>query len=577
MSPSYFLPIANHLWQSTLFTGVMGLLTLALRTNHARLRHGLWLAASCKFLIPLSVLIALGGHIGRRTAPEAAQSHLSVVMDQVAQPFTAPAVSWSLLATVTPAASPLPALLSSIWVCGFIGIAFSWWVRWRRIRAAVRAGSPLHLDIPIRARSSPTLLEPGVFGVFRPVLFLPECIFDRLTPAQLNAVLTHELCHIQHRDNLVAAIHMFVETVFWFHPLVWWIGKRMVEERERACDEEVLRSGSEPGIYAAGILQVCKFYLESPLVCASGVTGSNLKKRIESIMSGRWGSSLTSARKLMLVIVGVASIAAPVGIGVFNAPRVRAQSQGATSPLAFEVADVKVNKSADPEMFGDVVPTWLNPGGRVTIRGATMKWLITEAYRLGRDGISGGPKWLDLDCFNVIAKAAPTASRNDVRLMLQKLLAERFGLRVHQDQRVMPVYALLVGKRGPKLIKSNDDQKAKDGCQPGSGVSGQIHLECHNLTMADLADSLPQMAPVYFDLPVVDLTDIKGGYDFKLNWSPMRGGRGGPGRDTDAPPVVDSALTMFGAVEALGLKLEQRKHSVGIIVIDHVERVPTDN
>ena len=193
MSPSYFLPIANHLWQSTLFAGVAGLLTLALRTNHARLRHGLWLAASCKFLIPLSVLIALGGHIGRRTAPETAQSHLSVVMNQVTQPFTAPVVSWPLLATAPPAASPLPALLSSIWVCGCIGITFSWCVRWRRIRAAVRAGSPLHLEISIRARSSPTLLEPGVFGVFRPVLFLPEGIFGRLTQAQLKAVITHEL------------------------------------------------------------------------------------------------------------------------------------------------------------------------------------------------------------------------------------------------------------------------------------------------------------------------------------------------------------------------------------------------
>jgi bla regulator protein BlaR1 len=577
MNPSYFSPIANHLWQSTLFAGVVGLLTLALRKNRARVRHGLWLAASCKFLIPLSVLIALGGHIARRTAPETAHSNVSVVMNQVSQPFTAPMVSWPLLATAADAAGLLPAVLSGIWACGFIGITCSWWVRWRRIRAAVRAGSPLYLEIPIRARSSPSLLEPGVFGVFRPVLFLPEGIFGRLTPAQLKAVIAHELCHVQHRDNLIAAIHMFVESVFWFYPLAWWIGKRMVEERERACDEEVLRSGSEPGVYAQGILQVCKSYLESPLVCASGVTGSDLKKRIELIMSGRWGHSLTSARKLMLAAAGVASIAAPVSIGVLNAPQVRAQSQGAMAPPAFEVADVKVNKSADPDMFGDVLPTWLNPGGRVAIRGATMKWLITEAYHLEKDGVAGGPKWLDLDCFDVVAKPTVTASRNDVRLMLQKLLADRFGLRVHPDQRVMPVYALLVGKGGPKLMKSNDAQKAKDGCQPAAGVPDQLHLECHNLTMPDLADTLPQLAPVYLDLPVVDLTDLKGAYDFKLNWTPMRGGRGGPGRGADAPPVVDSALTIFGAVEALGLKLEQRKHSVGIVVIDRVERIPTEN
>ena len=146
----------------------------------------------------------------------------------------------------------------------------------------------MHLELPIKARSSPSLLEPGVFGILRPVLLLPDGIFDRLTPAQLQAVIAHELCHVRHRDNLIAAIHMFVETVFWFHPLVWWIGKRMVEERERACDEEVLREFGEPKAYAEGILNVCKLYVESPLRCVSGVTGgSNLKKRIEAIMANR--------------------------------------------------------------------------------------------------------------------------------------------------------------------------------------------------------------------------------------------------------------------------------------------------
>src|SRR5262249_22143674 len=149
-----------------------------------------------------------------------------------------------------PAASTIPALLWTIWACGLLGISGSWWVRWRRIRAAVRAGSPVQLDLPIRAVFSPTLLEPGVFGVFRPVILLPEGILDRLTAAQLKGVIAHELCHVDHRDNLIAAVHMFVETVFWFHPLLWWIGKRMIEERERACDEEVLRLGGEPRAYA---------------------------------------------------------------------------------------------------------------------------------------------------------------------------------------------------------------------------------------------------------------------------------------------------------------------------------------
>jgi beta-lactamase regulating signal transducer with metallopeptidase domain len=265
VNPAYLSPLANHLWQSTLFTGIAGLLTLALGNNRARVRHWVWLVASWKFLIPFSVLISFGGQIHWRTAPQTTQSSLSLVMDEVSQPFTVPVASPLPMSAPPPVVSPIPALLWTIWACGFLGISCSWWIRWRRIRAAVRAGSPVHLEIPIRVVSSTLPLEPGVFGVFRPVVLLPEGILDRLTAAQLKGVISHELCHVHHRGNLMAAIHMFVETVFWFHPLVWWIGKRMVEERERACDEEVLQLGSEPRVYAEGILNVCKLYVESPL------------------------------------------------------------------------------------------------------------------------------------------------------------------------------------------------------------------------------------------------------------------------------------------------------------------------
>jgi bla regulator protein BlaR1 len=344
MNPAYLSSIANHIWQSTLFAGVAGLLTLALRKNHARVRHRVWLVASCKFLVPLSALIALGGHLHWRTATEIAPSNFSVVMDEVSQPFTAPAVSSPLRVIAPPAANPLPVVLLVIWACGFVGISFAWCVRWRRIRATVRAASALQLELPIRAMSSPSLLEPGVFGVFRHALLLPKGICDRLTPAQLEAVIAHELCHVRHRDNLIAAIHMFVETLFWFHPLVWWIGKRMVEERELACDEEVLRLGCDRRVYAEGLLNVCKLYVESPLACVAGVTGSNLKKRIEAIMSNRIAVRLNFAKKVALAVAGTAALTAPIVVGIMNAPAIRAQSAAQPAPAAapkFEVAAIK--------------------------------------------------------------------------------------------------------------------------------------------------------------------------------------------------------------------------------------------
>ncbi|MBZ5620973.1 MAG: M56 family metallopeptidase [Acidobacteriia bacterium] len=142
------------------------------------------------------------------------------------------------------------------------------------------------LSIDMEVRTSPAFAEPGVFGVRRPVLPLPAGITGHLMPPQLDAILTHELCHVHRQDNLAAAIHMAVEALFWFHPLVWWLGARLMEEREHACDEEVLR-GCEPQVYAESILKICELYLASPLPCVSGVTGANLKKRIEAIIQPR--------------------------------------------------------------------------------------------------------------------------------------------------------------------------------------------------------------------------------------------------------------------------------------------------
>ena len=138
-------------------------------------------------------------------------------------------------------------------------------------------------EVPVL--SSPEPIEPGVVGIFRPALLMPEGILEKLTAEQMRAVLAHEVFHVRRRDNLTFAIHMVVEALFWFHPLVWWIGARLIDERERACDEAVAQAGVKAEVYAEGILSVCKFFAESPLACVSGVTGADLKKRIVRIMT----------------------------------------------------------------------------------------------------------------------------------------------------------------------------------------------------------------------------------------------------------------------------------------------------
>jgi beta-lactamase regulating signal transducer with metallopeptidase domain len=130
-------------------------------------------------------------------------------------------------------------------------------------------------------------MEPGMFGILQPVLIWPEGLSERLDDDHIEAVMIHEIAHAKRKDNLTAALHMLVEAAFWFHPLVWWMERRMVEERERACDEAVVEMGSRPGVYAESLLKAVRFCVESPLVCVAGVTGADLNRRVRSIMTLR--------------------------------------------------------------------------------------------------------------------------------------------------------------------------------------------------------------------------------------------------------------------------------------------------
>jgi beta-lactamase regulating signal transducer with metallopeptidase domain len=324
------LALLNHLWQSTLFAATAGLLTLTLAKNGAHVRYGLWYAASLKFLLPFSLLVSVGTHIvWTRNAPVAVAN----VLDHVVEPFAAvsaalPAGSMKVGAAVAGSTDHLtnitnrPALLwISLWAAGALVVVTRWLVQWLRIRAAVKCSVLLPMAAPIIVRSSQARVEPGVVGLFRPVLLLPARIAEQLRPAQLQAIVAHELCHVRRRDNLAAAMHMLVEALFWFYPLVWWLGRRLVAEREFACDEAVIAAGNNREAYATGILQVCRHYLESPLICASGVSGADLKSRIERIMAPNPVSKLDGPRKAVLALLAAVAVITPVAFGaVSSAP-----------------------------------------------------------------------------------------------------------------------------------------------------------------------------------------------------------------------------------------------------------------
>jgi GWxTD domain-containing protein len=320
--------VANHLWQSTVFMIAVGTMTLLFRRDSAFIRYRLWLIASVKFLIPLSVLVGIGSLVGESvewtSTHRIEQSQISFAFQRVGQPFVAsPAMPPTFQSgpPLTAGAIPLAAMLTTLWLIGAAAVLVIWSVKWIRTARMVGKAKPFEVTQTtdhLRIRTSIARMEPGVFGIFRPVLILPADVAQNLKESQLESIIAHEMIHVRGRDNLAAVLHTVVQAVFWFHPLVWWLGSKLVDEREQACDEAVLQLGFDRFEYAEGILHVCKSYLKAP-ACMAGVSGSNLKKRIEVIMENRGTHTLTPGKKIMLAIAGAGVLIGPFFGGLMSA------------------------------------------------------------------------------------------------------------------------------------------------------------------------------------------------------------------------------------------------------------------
>jgi bla regulator protein BlaR1 len=511
---------------------------------------------------------------------------------------------------------------SVVWACGFVAIVIFWFFRWRRIHAlrssACALNVPTGLSIPVPIMSAPDLVEPGVIGILRPVLLLPEGIADQLSQTQLDAILVHEFCHVRRRDNLMAAIHMAVQAIFWFHPLTWWIGARLVAERERACDEEVLRGGCKANVYAESILVVCRLYLSSPLACVSGVTGSNLKRRIEAIMRNRSVVGLSLGKRFILTVAGIAALVLPMMIGALGAPAFQAQDTTdwqtkAGGTMTFEVASVKRSTETQfvpPSMPFDAGDRYHPTGGY--FRADFPLWsYIQFAYKLWAPSedqqkeIARLPKWVTTDRYSIEARGAGKPTKNQFRLMVQSLLADRFKLAAHFESREVPALAITLvktGKLGPKLIPHSEGRACGDPAAPIGSVppglvggkddagpenyppmcdslvlirrpNGTMLAGYRNVTMDLLAGSLSGI--VGLGRTLVDRTGLNGRFDFTLAWAPEPT----VAAPSDAPTTSPDPLgpTPLPALrDQLGLKLEATRAPVKILVVDRVER-PSEN
>jgi uncharacterized protein (TIGR03435 family) len=252
----------------------------------------------------------------------------------------------------------------------------------------------------------------------------------------------------------------------------------------------------------------------------------------------------------------------------------------------FEVASVKaVEYTGRPGFAGTMRggPGTDSPGS-IVYSSVTLATVLSAAYGVKRDQMEG-PAWLDGNRYEIAARIPPGTSEQQFKLMLQNLILDRFKLKFHRDTRSLPVYVLVVAKGGSKLQSSEGSGEARcvasvGSIQPGEAPRPAVaanainHRECANMTMDQFVVTLSQLAPRYIDRPVLNQTDLKGTYNFKLEWTTLQSSGG----DTSSPTGNMGGYTLFEALEKeLGLKLNDRKAPMESIIIDQVEPKPTAN
>ncbi|HET7215004.1 MAG TPA: M56 family metallopeptidase [Terriglobia bacterium] len=281
--------LIRHLIESTVFAAIVAVFPFLMRKREAASRHLVWLIAASKFALPAALFSFAGIELRGLFPVHAALFAAPIGLSSFVRLQGAAAATARY-------ASPLPLLLLAIWLCGSAMMLAVWLRRMRAPQgpflAPVESENETLDDLARRLRVRGQLalriakarIEPSVTGIFRHTITVPEGLSKELEAREFEAVLLHELAHAKRRDNLTAGFVHVLVCVFWFHPLLWWIERRLAAEQERACDEIALRYGPAPEEYASGILKVCRFHLAGAAAGACGIAGSSLKNRLEAIM-----------------------------------------------------------------------------------------------------------------------------------------------------------------------------------------------------------------------------------------------------------------------------------------------------
>jgi uncharacterized protein (TIGR03435 family) len=436
-------------------------------------------------------------------------------------------------------------------------------------RTIERLKARVSVSRPVRLLVSGAVHAPAAIGWLRPVVLVPAGALAGLPVEQIEALLVHELAHIRRHDYLVHILQSVIEAVFFYHPAVWWISSHVRAERELCCDDIAVSLTGDAVVYARALAEFASARWVQPAVMAA--TGGSLAGRIARLLgqpptSGRTSCGPGTIPALILLATGACAVLAQ--------PSVRPQ---------FEVASVK------PSLSNSIAYVRPLPG-RLTAD-ASLQILMQYAYGFQPFQIMNAAGRIQPERYQIDAKADANASRDQMFLMLQSLLEDRFHLKTHRETRELPVYSLVAARGGLKLSPPKEggcERSAGDALPewaggrmavpgelpPGKGLCGSVGLNLGptGARMQGEKIAMPELIrrlSLIFDRSVVDKTSFEGLFDLQLDFVPDETTPAIPAPPPDSP--INGPSLLKALQQQLGLQLESTKGPVQVIVVDHAE------
>jgi uncharacterized protein (TIGR03435 family) len=481
-------------------------------------------------------------------------------------------------------------LLETAWLAGVIGCLVPLAVGLWQIRRVRRQGLPwpeaqitatdlaCHAGFgrPIEVMVHEAVAGPMTCGVARPAIVFPP---DARTWSEDDVLraLTHELEHVRRRDWMMLCLARAICAVYWFHPLVWIANRQLCVNAERACDDAVLRDG-QAFAYADQLVTLAERSLAQTRPLLAMASRGDLSTRVRAVLN------IHQRRGPAGVRVRIAAAGAAITLVVLLAPlrtvaTARGQATAATARSQFDVASIKPS-------FSDGIMNLRPLPGRL-VADATLQILMQHAYGVQTFQVVGGPGWLSTDRYEIDARADAAVRRNQLSLMLQSLLEDRFRLRTHREIKELPVFALVSDRGGFRLPPPREDacvdsadaalewaggRMAVPGeLPPAKGRCGSVVATLGQLRGGKVAMSeLVRMLSLVLGRSVVDRTGSTALFDVQLDFVADETTPAMP------PPPPGSGISGPSIAQALrdqlGLRLEPAKGPVEQIVVDHAER-----